>query len=163
MSRPQIPTNVDPHDFGKEGTVRNPEVEQKRRGPRGKAGLKPGSERLTELRSRPDAVFAGRFTAPWTAVRYTLIKEYQDDEEASALSEEVRAVLAKLQTGRRDPTKVAPLDETLAELTALEQKITDSHFIRNDTIAEAIRRHQLTVVEYNSEGGDGEQKSEDTP
>lgn len=144
------PDNTRPLDFqaADEGTVHNPDVLTEAKTKRPRQGRKEGTERLLEIRSKPDAVYAGKLIAPWTAVRFTLMKEYSDDAEATEIADELRPILTVLQQGRRDPTREAPLADTQAKLDELAERIRGTDLIQNETISEALRRHAVTIDEF---------------
>ncbi|HHO54204.1 MAG TPA: hypothetical protein ENK18_25875 [Deltaproteobacteria bacterium] len=145
------PTNTNPLDFdaGSQGTVRPPRDQRASKpGKKGKGvkGVKPGMERIMELRNRPDAVFAGRLTAPWSAIRYTLMQ--QQDEDASILADEIGKVLADLQIARRDPTKTRAFDELEDNLADLEEKVLASPWADDETIAASLDRQNSMLDSF---------------
>lgn len=142
------PTNTNPLDFeaNPEGTVRPARAKQEKKRRKGATGPKPGMERIMELRNRPDAVFAGKLTAPWAAIRYTLMK--QQDEDASILADEIGKVLADLQIARRDPTKTRAFDDLEENLAALEEKVLASPWADDETIAASLERQNNMLEEF---------------
>ena len=150
------------------GTVRNPEtLSVESRAKRPLDGQKEGIDRLMELRSRPDAVYAGRLVGPWTAIRFTLMKEFEGDAEATQIAEAIKPHLLVLQQGRRDPTRHAPLGETATALEELIKQITENRMLMaNETITSAVKKHQLTLSEYRNalanadDAADSEEDSE---
>lgn len=144
------PKIVDPLDFETPGKASKQKM-------KAVTGPRPGMERLIELRSQPDAVYAGKLTAPWSAVRYALLKEFpEDDTEAAEIADDIRTVLATLQSGRRDPTMVPPLAETVESLESLEERLESSpRFTENETIAKGLKRYALTLTEYHAANRDG--------
>lgn len=151
-------TNTRPLDFdaAAEGTVRNPEVVAEGKAKRPRAGRKEGMERLMELRSQPDAVYAGKLIGPWTAIRFTLMKEFPDDSEGAAIAEDIKPILHALQVGRRDPTQQPPLADTTAQLGEIADRVrASSSLMDNETIASAVKRHDTTIAEFNSVASQG--------
>ena len=108
------PANVDPLNFknGKNlaanGAV-NPNTVGKPRPPVDpdsiRTGPKPGTETRAAMRNRPEAVYASKIITPFSAIRYTLLKE--NTEPAKALADEVAAVMNdELRKIRLDPDAI---------------------------------------------------------
>ncbi|MBX2803852.1 MAG: hypothetical protein KTR31_39615 [Myxococcales bacterium] len=147
------PTNADAGDFDGDGT---PEPRLRKKGRKNNSvmeGHKEGLERLAEIRSRPDAVHAGKLTAPWSTIRYALMKA--NDDEANALADDIAKVLAPLQSARRDPTTGKPFEEMETTLKDLEQRVAASKWAEEESVSIALARHREILEEYHAAVAEG--------
>ncbi|MCB9675996.1 MAG: hypothetical protein H6737_12810 [Alphaproteobacteria bacterium] len=107
----------------------------------------PGIER----RAQPDAVAAGRATAPWSLVRRTLLD--QKDELALEALDQSAQIIADLRQARRDPDSVdfAALEQRQVDLA---NRIRESQHGSNPTIQGALERLDSVLAEYHESIGE---------
>ncbi|MEZ4316040.1 MAG: hypothetical protein R3F61_00980 [Myxococcota bacterium] len=98
-----------------------------------------------ERRAKPDAVAAGKASAPWSLVRRTILDH--TDEESEKFKEEAAQIIADLRQLRRDPDSVdfAALEQRQKDL---EQRIRASQHGGNPTIGGALDRLDTIYDEY---------------
>ena len=152
------PTNKDPLDFGVERpTPAGP-------GPRAgraqdvpdriRTGPKPGSEALTAARNRPEIVYSGKIIAPWSAIRYVLLKV--GTPEAKALADElgdgVMDDLRKIRTSDDPEGLWASTEPKMAETAA---KLAASPWGSDETVVKSLERYQLLLKEFQEAKANG--------
>ncbi len=116
---------------------------------------------IVELRSQPEAVYAGRLIAPWSAVRYALMRA--DDATATALADDIRDVLVVLQSGRRDPRDMTDFEATAGELSDLAERVRDSAWADEEIVQKALKRHDIAIAEYRAIKDSTGTATEETP
>ncbi len=158
---PPDPSNTNPLDFDGEdelpkGAVRSPRAGNTPRPKvdptRAAKGPNPAAKELQELRSSPTAVYAAKLTAPWSAMRYTLLNA--GTEESKALADEINPVLSDLRTLRRDPNR-KPFSEIEAAMQELDQKVAASEWAADETISTSLERHRALLVEFHQADAGG--------
>lgn len=151
------PGNVDPTDF-KNGenlppnSAVNPRIVGRPRPAidpdRVRSGIKPGAENRAALRNRPEAIYASKLITPFSAIRFTLMKE--GSEPAKALAEEVGSLMNDdLRKVRLDPDSV-PWADLEKEMDATVATIAASPFASDETIARSLGRYKEFIDEYHS-------------
>lgn len=150
------PTNVDPLDFSDKGDLPpgsaiNPKLAGKVRKTidpdRKLTGPKPGTEELIAKRNKPEAVFAGKIVAPWSGIRYVLMKD--GSPEATALSDEINVLMGDLRTLRNDPSAM-PWAEVEAKMNTAAEKVAASRFASDPTVTQGLDRYKTILAEYHA-------------
>lgn len=150
------PTNIDPLDFSDKGELPpgsaiNPRLAGKVRKTidpdRKITGPKPGQEELIAKRNRPESVFAGKIVAPWSGIRYVLMKDASP--EAITLSDEINLLMSDLRTLRQDPDAI-PWADAEDKMNAAAEKVAASRFAADPTVTQGLERYKSILAEYHA-------------
>ena len=155
------PTNKDPLDFGVERPT--PAAAGPGAGARARAqndpdrvmtGPKPGSEALTASRNRPEIVYSGKIIAPWSAIRYVLLKVGTPEAKtlADELGDGVMDDLRKIRTSEDPEGLWASTEPKMAETAA---KVAASPWGSDETVVKSIERYELLLKEFHEAKANG--------
>ncbi|MCB9688543.1 MAG: hypothetical protein H6735_26130 [Alphaproteobacteria bacterium] len=110
-------------------------------------GQKPGMERFTERRNRPEVIYSGKLIAPWAAVRYVLLKDGSDD--AKALADELnQGVLTDLRSIRTEEDSRAAMDALEPGMVTAAATVRASAWADDPTVTQAMSRYEALLAEY---------------
>lgn len=101
-------------------------------------GVNPLAAGLIEHKNTPDAIFAGRFSGPWTLLRRDLLRQEGAEEVAGRVNE----LVGDLREARRDPEKAdfTTLDQRQRQLLA---ELRGSMWVNDDVSRNLDRIDQL--------------------
>ncbi len=149
------PTNVDPANFKKDtelapGTVVSPRASSRRRDfdlDGAVTGVKPGTEEFIAKRNRPEIVYSGKIVAPWSAMKYVLLKDGSD--EAKALADEIgTSIMAPLRGVRTSADPREAMDAIEPAMASMAVKVEASSWATDDTVAKSLARYHGYIEEY---------------
>lgn len=114
-------------------------------------GVNPIAAEGQQRRAQPDAVAAGRASAPWSLVRRTVLKN--DDAFSKQLLEESATIIADLRQARRDPDSVdfAELEKRQMDLAV---RVRESSIGANPTLVGALDRLDTIYSDYHEQIGE---------
>lgn len=126
---------------GGEGVAKDPGV-----------GVKGASELAAagvERRSQPDAVTAGRASAPWSLIRRQILRN-EDEFSKEVVLPESAELIAELRKLRRDPESV-DFDALEKRQLALSSRIRGSDLAQNTEILGALDRLDELLASYHEQ------------
>lgn len=120
--------------------------------PEERNGPNPLAAESARKRSQPEAVYAGRASAPFTLIRRELLRE--DTDESRALAEEMTLLITDLRSQRRDPDSFewGALETRMKESA---DKLRGTNYESNADIAQSLVRLDDILNEYHESAAQG--------
>jgi hypothetical protein len=143
---PAKPVMTRPQPDGTEPT-RSPVTNRETTGRR----LNEDAVALQERRAQPDAVWAGKCSAPWSLVRRTLL--HTEDPFGKEVLEQSAGLIQDLRQARRDPD-AADFADLEARQTELVSRIRASEFGSDPQVSAALDRLDNVFAEYHEATGE---------
>ncbi len=106
---------------------------------------------LQERRAQPDAVWAGKSSAPWSLVRRTLL--HTEDPFGKEVLEKSAGLIQDLRQARRDPD-AADFEDLEKRQTELATRIRESDFASDPQVVAALDRLDDVFEEYHEATGE---------
>lgn len=115
----------------------------------GVVGEHPGSAAMAR-RSQPDAVAAGRASAPWSLVRRQLLES--GEAEYKEMLDETAKMIATLRETRRNP-ETHDFDQLIEQQRELAARIRALPANKDPQVSGALQRLDEILADYESEVG----------
>lgn len=110
------------------------------------AGLPEGLAEARAWRSRPAALYGNRVMAPFSSIRYVLLKE--GSPEARALADAIATGPVEQLRGVRTSEQEDPLTDMIPGLRQELARLEASEFAEDDQIAKSLDRIEDTLQEF---------------
>lgn len=143
-------TSDDPDD---EGVASNDDQQATRRDRRERragrvgTGPKPGAAAALAARHRPEIVYSSKIIAPWSAIRYVLLKE--GTPEAKTLADELgNGVMAELRNIRNAEDVESSWLAAEPKMAEAATKVAASSWGKNETVVKSLDRYRLLLAEF---------------